>query len=375
MSISPLAALLIASCLGLYSMTGQAALRSIWQPSGPAPAPLDYRELTCRKEVPPPYTGPLQIASKYDQSDASKTTLSKKRPSATSQLAYRSANDYTKNLVSFADYYLRAETPGHAAMALACIDQWLQAWAEADALTSRDASKTGIAVRKWSLAAISSVILKTQALSHGQLHLSGEQRGWLNRLAKLVIDDYVPRLDPDFRYFNNHDYWAAWALASTGIILDQPDYLDISERIMRRALQQITTSADGRYAYLPAELKRGKLAANYTHYALVPLVLLAETLRQNGNRLSDDDERRLDLLANFAVQLVLAPQRLPELDGKQQKQVDAYKMAWLIPFLDHAPKHELAKRLYQAEADKVDGYSQIGGRIAPLYPTLKALQR
>lgn len=375
MSIRRLFAVLIAACLGLTSLAGQAALRSIWQPSGPAPAPLDYRELTCRKEVPPAYTGPLQIASKYDQSDASKTTLSKKPPSAASRLAYRSAGEYTKSLVRFADYYLRAETPGHAAMALACIDQWLQAWAEAGALTSRDASKTGIAVRKWSLAAISSVILKTQALSHGQLRLSDEQRNWLKQLADLVIDDYAPRLAPDFRYFNNHDYWAAWALASTGILLDQPRYLDLSERIMRRALQQITTSADGRYAYLPNELARGKLAANYTHYALVPLVLLAEALRQNGYRLSEDDERRLDLLANFAAQSVLAPQRLPELDGKKQEQVDPYKMAWLIPFLNHSPKHELANRLYQAEADAVDGYSQIGGRIAPLYPTLEALKR
>ena len=204
---------------------------------------------------------------------------------------------------------------------------------------------------------------------------SDAQRNWLKQLAELVIDDYAPRLAPDFRYFNNHDYWAAWALASTGIVLDQPRYLDIGERIMRRALQQITTSANGRYAYLPNELARGKLAANYTHYALVPLVLLAEALRQNGDRLSDDDERRLDLLANFAAQLVLAPQRLPELDGKKQEQVDPYKMAWLIPFLNHAPKHELANRLYRTEADAVDGYSQIGGRIAPLYPTLEALKR
>lgn len=370
-----LCTVLIAGALGLSSVPGQAALRSIWQAEGSPPAPLDYRELTCRKQVPPAYTGPLQIDSKYDQSDPSKTTLSRKTPSAASQLAYRSAGEYTKSLASFADYYLRAETPGHAAMALACIDQWLQVWAEAGALTSRDASKTGIAVRKWSLAAISSMILKTQALSHGQLQLSGEQRRWLDDLAKLVIDDYAPRLEPGFRHFNNHDYWAAWALASTGIVLDQPRYLDIGERIMRRALQQITISANGRYAYLPNELARGKLAANYTHYALVPLVLLAEALRQNGDRLSEDDEHRLDLLANFAAQAVLAPQRLPELQGKKQSRVDPYKMAWLIPFLDHAPKHELAKRLYQAEADDVDGYSQIGGLIAPLYPTLNAHKR
>lgn len=372
MPVSRLCAALIATSLSVGMVSPlSAALRSIWPANGHAPAAaLDYSSLKCRKQVPPAYTGPLQIDSKYDQSDASKTTLSNKSPSAASQLAYRSAGEYTKNLARFADYYLHAQTPGHAAMALACIDQWLQVWAEAGALTSRDASKTGIAVRKWSLAAITSVILKTQALSHGQLQLSGEQRRWLDDLAKLVIEDYSPRLDPGFSYFNNHDYWAAWALAASAMILDQPRYLDISEQIMRRALQQITLSADGRYAYLPNELARGTLAANYTHYALVPLVLLAETLRLNGDRLSADDERRMELLANFAAQSVLAPQRLPELRGQKQKPVEPNKMAWLIPFLNHAPKHELASRLYHSEADEVDGYSQIGGRIAPLYPAL-----
>lgn len=377
MPVSRLLVPLVGAALALgVALPGHAALRSIWQAGAAAtPAPLDYTSLTCRKQVPPPYTGPLQIDSKYDQSDPSKSTLSTKSQSAASQLAYRSATEYTKNLVRFADYYVRAETPGHAAMALACIDQWLQTWAEADALSSRDASKTGLAVRKWSLVAMSSVILKTQALSHGQLQLSDAQRKWLNHLATLVMEDYAPRLEPDFVYFNNHDYWAAWALASTGIVLDQPRYLDIAERVMRRALQQITPGADGRYAYLPNELARGKLAANYTHYALVPLTLVAEALRRNGNRLSEDDEHKLELLANFAAQLVLDPKQLPELKGQKQEPVQPYKMAWLIPFLSHAPKHQLANRLYREEAGSIDGYSQIGGRIEPLYPSLQALKR
>ncbi|CAD5107302.1 alginate lyase family protein [Zestomonas carbonaria] len=371
MPVKHLGALLLASGLLLGAAPGDAALRSIWQPTGPAPAALDYHGLSCRKPAPAAYTGPLQIDSKYDQSDQSKSTLSARPASEASQRAYRSAGEYTKTLVSFADYYLRAETPGHASMALACIDQWLQAWAEPGALTSRDASKTGIAVRKWSLAAIAAVILKTQALSHGQLQLSHEQRQWLDDLASLVVDDYAPRLEPGFRYFNNHDYWAAWALAATAMILDQPRYLDLGEKIMRRALEQITPGADGQYAYLPNELARGKLAANYTHYALVPLVLLADALRVNGARLSADDERRLALLANFAATSVLAPQRLTELNGQRQSPVEPYKMAWLIPFLSHSPEHELARRLYRAEDGAVDGYSQIGGRIAPFYPDLQ----
>lgn len=345
--------------------------QSIWPPQPTALSGQigDYQRMTCPKRVPPPYSGPLLIDSKYDQGDASKSTLSATQSRQSREIHAR-LSEYSQRLAQFADYYLLADQPQQAAAGLACLDQWLQAWAVAGALQSREASKTGIAARKWSLAAIASTLLKTQALSGGQPQLAPEQRQWLQRLAELVIEDYSPRQQPGFAYFNNHDYWAGWAVAATGMLLDRPDYIAWGERNFRQALGQISPSVHGDYAYLPNELARGRLAANYTHYALVPLMLLAESSQRNGPGLSAADNAKLQQLANFAVRSVLAAGSLPELDGQAQEAVPVHKMTWLLPFLSRYPQHALARQLYQAENAEVDAYSQIGGRIKPLYPTL-----
>lgn len=359
----------LAALLALAASAAQA--QSIWpaQPSALSRQQGDYRTANCPKAVLKPYTGPLLIDSKYDQSDASKSTLSGKQSKQSKQLhAHLSA--FNQRLAQFADYYLAASKPQQATVALACLDQWLQAWAVAGALESRETNKTGIAARKWSLAAIASTLLKTQAVSGGQPQLSQEQQQWLARLADLVIEDYSPRQQPGFVYFNNHDYWAGWAVAATGMLLERPAYIAWGERNFRLALAQITPAAQGDYAFLPNELARGRLAANYTHYALVPLVLLAESSQRNGPGLSATDSAKLQQLANFAVRSVLDANALSELQGKAQATVPAHKMTWLLPFLSRYPQHALARQLYQNEDGAVDAYDQLGGRLKPLYPTL-----
>ncbi|MCY1275079.1 Alginate lyase [compost metagenome] len=360
---------LLAALAAPFAQAG--AIQSIWQtPAASAtPAAGDYRGLRCPKEIPPPITQALLVDSKYDQSDPTRSTLGQ-APSRDSERIHRGAGEYAKMLSLFVDYYAKAGEARQAEMALACMDQWLTAWAQAGALESRETTKTGSAVRKWTLVAISSSILRMQALSAGRLQLDERQRAWLDRLAAIVVDEYEPRLAPSFAYFNNHDYWAAWSLGSTGMVLGKQSDIDWSEKVFRRAMQQITPSASGDYAYLPNELARGRLAANYTHYALVPLVLVAETLRANGGKVSAEDDRKLGLLANFAARSALDPAGLPELKGQRQEAVPAYKMAWLIPFLGHDPKHPLARRLYDHERGEVDGYRQIGGRIKPFYPAV-----
>lgn len=363
--------LLLAGLLTIGHASSASAVQSIWtlptRTSSSAPA-IDYHALKCSKPVAKPFTGALLVDSKYDQRDPSKSTLAK-APSKQSARIHETVTNYSKTLSLFADYYAQARSPEQGAMALACMDQWLEAWAAAGALQSPEATKTGVAVRNWALGGIAASVLRMQALSGNQLRLSSTQKRWLERLSGIVMAEYEPRLSPAFAYFNNHDYWAAWTLASTAMLLDKPNYLDWSNRVFRRAMSQITLSAASDYAYLPTELGRGELAANYTHYALVPLILVADTLRLNGSRVSAEDSRKLDLLANFAARIVLAPNRLPELK-QTQVEVPPYKMAWLIPFLGRTPQHALARQLYNAEDGEVDGYRQIGGQIKPFYSNL-----
>ncbi|OAX86106.1 hypothetical protein A7D16_04150 [Xanthomonas nasturtii] len=151
---------------------------------------------------------------------------------------------------------------------MACVGQGLDRWADAGALLDPDAYKTGIAERKWALAAIAAVVMRTQALSNHRFELSQASRTWLAQLAQQVIADHTPRRKASFAHFNNHDYWAAWAIAATGMAIGQQDDIDWADVALRRALtEQVRYSATGDYAYLPLGLARGTLAADYSNFA------------------------------------------------------------------------------------------------------------
>jgi poly(beta-D-mannuronate) lyase len=331
---------------------------------------ISYRNMACKKEVPTPYTGPLLIDSKYDQTDPTKSRLLE-RGAQQGKEVQEAVAGYTKGLVAIAEYYERNESPKHQEMALACLHEWLQVWSEAGALKTDEISKTGRAVRKWSLAAIASVVLKTTALSQGRFELTHEQQQWFNDLAQRVIADYAPRQEPGFRYFNNHDYWAGWAIAATGIVLNKREYVLWGDRNLRKGLDQVVLFNNDRYGYLPNEIARSQLAANYTHYALVPLVLLYESAHRHGLDISADEQQKMVALATFGAAIVLNPHDIRAVVQDKQESVAAYRMAWLIPFLSRFPDHQEARKLYKSKQGKVDGYSQIGGRIKSLYPNFK----
>ncbi len=328
----------------------------------------DYRNLDCPQSPPKAYTGSLQIDSKYDQSDASKTTL--KRLSQQSEQVRELISEYQSGLLQITTHFERAKNTEEANYSLACLDLWLNAWAQPGALLSSDTSSTGKAVRKWSLAATATGLLKVRALSDNRYDISAVQRAWLVNLADAVIADYGPRQTLEFAWFNNHDYWAAWAVASTGMLLDRDDYLRWADRTLRLSFEQMVPGEGGDYVQLPLETARGKLAIEYTHYALVPLTLLAESAEVNGRPLSDGERRLLGQLANFAVMGLLKPERLPELT-EAQKRPGAHKMSWLLPFLKQQPSHALALDLYQEEKNSTGSYGQIGGNIRFFYPDIE----
>ncbi|MGG2396364.1 polysaccharide lyase [Pseudomonas sp. SH1-B] len=345
------------------------AAQSIWpaQPTAASSLLGDYRQERCPKAPPPAYTGHLQLDSKYDQSDASKSRLVAQQSKDTQRIR-KQVQGYIGGLIKAVQVFQRTSKANEANIALACLDQWLDAWASKSALLSDDASKTGVASRKWALAAIASTLLKVQALSDRHYQLSPVQRRWLQQLSAKVVAEYEPRRYDTGIYFNNHDYWAAWAVAAAAMLLDDDKGLAWADVALRRAFSQLA-QGDGDYQYLPLEVARGRLAADYSHYALVPLMLLVEAAEFNGRPLSEQERSKLAGLANFAIRAVLEPKTLPEL-SERQTEVGPHKMVWLLPFLNRYPQHQWARRLYQAQGDEINHYSQVGGDLKPLYPQL-----
>ncbi|MCX5507128.1 polysaccharide lyase [Pseudomonas sp. BJa3] len=354
--------------IALLPLPGHAA-QTIWPARATAQSALiaDYHSLTCSKQPPPPYTGSLHLQSKYDQRDASKSTL-RAAPDADSERIAQQVKQFIAGVIQAGKRFQKAKKPQEANMALACQEQWLEHWAQAGALLDPDASNTGMAARKWALAAMAGAVLLTQAAADGKVRLTPVQHHWFSQLGEQVMREYDPRRQSTTVYFNNHDYWAAWAVAAAGMLVGRDDFIRWADGNLRRGLAQAVRRGD--QAYLPLEVARSRLAANYSQYALVPLVLLSESARANGLAWSDDDQRILDQLASFAARSVLAPDTLPELKGQRQAEVAPYKLAWLIPFLARRPGHALARQLYDSEDGEVDNYSQIGGLLKPAYPTL-----
>lgn len=365
-SPSRLAAMLVL----LAGPASASATQSIWSSHATnmaAQTVSDYRQESCPKKPPAAYTGHLQLDSKYDQSDASKSRLVARQSKDTERIREQ-VKHYIGGLVKATQVYQRTGKASDASTALACLNQWLDAWASKSALLSDDASKTGVASRKWALAAIASTLLKVQALSDGRYQLSAVQARWLGQLSAKVMAEYEPRRYDRGIYFNNHDYWAAWAVAATAMLLDDERGLAWADVALRRAFTQLTPGK-GDYQYLPLEVARGRLAADYSHYALVPLMLLVEAAEHNGRPLTDEERAKLAGLANFAARAVLEPRTLAELK-ERQTEVGPHKMVWVLPFLNRYPQHQWARRLYQAQGKAINHYSQVGGDLKPLYPQL-----
>ncbi|WP_232301223.1 alginate lyase family protein [Gilvimarinus agarilyticus] len=355
------------SKLFLFALLSGAYSDNSWAGDS-GPMPPQKIDDSCPKPIVEPYAGPLQIESKYVQSDNNKATL-KASLSDNSKAVKTQIEKFSKQLVVFSDYYVR-ESAAKAGLALDCVHAALGSWAEAGALLSKDASKTGVAVRKWTLASISMVTYKLKALSGGEFQLTEAENDWLIALADRVSDDYRARLDPNFKYFNNHDYWAAWALLSTSMATESNRHVDYSYAVLARALRQVEFSADGKYGWLPNEIGRSQLALNYMHYALNPLVMLAYYADDTEHLLTPKDEETLAAMVRFVSAAELSAKKVSDTFTAKQDPVPAYKLAWLIPYLHQHPSDEAARALFNARDGKVDGYSQLGGLIAPLFSVL-----
>jgi len=330
-------------------------------------------KVACPDKLIPPYSGPLTIESKYDQSDSSKSTLKESR-SAESERIYRQIQTFSKQLVGYSDRYVRSDNEAYSKVALACFDQSLSNWAEADALMSEDASKNGQAMRKWTLAAVASAARKLTLLSDGQYELSSKQELWLRRLASKVKSDYQPRLTANFKGINNHDYWAGWAVTVTGMLLNDGGDRQWGYQAFDHAMGQIESEQKGDLSvgWLPNEMGRRHLATEYTQYALLPLVFLAVHADANDHPLTSAQRSKLMALVNMATMMMIYPEKVRSLLSDDQKIPEGHKLAWLVPWLHAYPDNAVARELYDHFKGEVDGYSQAGGLIEAIYPVRSA---
>ena len=350
--------LLTAMMLGLVMGCSQASLVPLFD-SQPIvqvrPDSQTLRRCQAESQRHPPYSAQLNMGSKYDQGQASKDVLDKKA-ARRYQAQVETIYSYLAFLGQITEY-MRKSDPAIRAAAKQCFSLTLAPWAEAGALSQKEASKQGEAVRKWFLSALATNMMKAQSLTDWQA--SEGQRDWLALLADRVQAHATPRRQR-MDLYNNHDYWSSWAVMAAGLVLDDPARLSWAEQGYWLAIGQITPRQNG--VVLPLEAARGKRAEEYHAFAITPLIMMAEAGTRNGLALYEGEGQRLHALAAQVVHFWAR-------DGKgvrfaqRQVAIDDHKMAWWPVYAHRFPER---LPLPAGDADRF-GSRFTGGSLAGLW--------
>jgi len=275
---------------------------------------------------PTPYTGSLQFRSKYEGSDKARATFN-----ASSDQAFR---DSTKDITTLERgvskqvmQFMRDGKPTE----LDCTLNWLGAWADANALMSKDFNHTGKSMRKWALGSISSSYLRLKfSESHPlQGHEAQTQKieAWFSRMADQVVSDWS---NLPLEKINNHSYWAAWSVMATSVVTNRRDLFDWSVKEFKVAANQVDDQG-----FLPNELKRNQRALAYHNYALPPLAMIATFAQANGVDLRPENNGALKRLGDRVLEGSKEPEEFEQKNGDKQDMTDLKvdsKYAWLEPY-------------------------------------------
>jgi poly(beta-D-mannuronate) lyase len=276
--------------------------------------------------IPEPHTEQLVFPSKYSGSDSARATLNveaNKRYKAMS----KNITDLERGVSNAVHRYMRHGQREE----LQCALDWLQTWAEADALLSTDFNHTGKSMRKWALGSLAGAYLRLK-FSESQPLEDYPQRAeviekWLLQVAEQVVRDWD---DLPLKNTNNHSYWAAWSVMAVAVATDERELFDWSVGQFRLFASQLND--DG---LLPNELKRRERALAYHNYSLPPLSMIAAFAQANGVDLREENHAALKRLAENVLAGLADKERFGKRVNARQETEDLKedsKFAWLEPY-------------------------------------------
>jgi len=309
-------------------VASRAAAGSLVPPSGFQVAVGDRkpRKRPCPGAEAQPFTGTLEFSSKYEGSDKARDDLN-----VAAEKRYRSATAsitaFEKGVSRQVDEYMRSGSPE----ALACATTLLHGWATSGALLGKASNHTGKSVRKWALGSAAAAYMRLKFSASQPLadkpELSRVIERWLSNVGDRVVEEWK---DLPLDKFNNHEYWAAWAVMAVSVATDRRDLFDWSLEQFDTAMTQI--DRDG---YLPNELKRDTRALSYHNYSLPPLTMIAAFAKANGVEIRPEATAALERLTARVMDGVADPHAFEEKTGKKQVVAgldEAGKFTWMEPY-------------------------------------------
>ena len=353
-------AMLLVACAGPGAKTAGGDSKRLLAPAGYSLPAVEQQAFKGCPKPSAPVTGALDYPSKFQGSDAARDDLNR-RAEAEYRQRTRPITALEKGINRLAEDYLRS---GDIA-AVDCAVAWLEQWAEADAMLGPATTHTGKSMRKWALGSVSAAYLRLQRSASAPLatHATRARQieHWLGKWSEQVVAEWS---DVEDQKFNNHEYWAAWAVMVTAVVTDDHDQFHWAIQMYRRAVSQV--SAEG---YLENELRRDTRALYYHNYALPPLAMIAAFAHANGVWLLDEANGGLGRLAENVIAGINEPRRFRQKTGSKQKpkRYSDSKFTWLEPYCSLVTcRGALAEKLQASRP--LENY-RVGGDLTQLFGT------
>jgi poly(beta-D-mannuronate) lyase len=256
----------------------------------------------------------------------------------------------TEPLTSFAEWTTQAadayRTRGSRAAA-ACVYTLLDAAARAHAWSEDMPARRGSFEQKWLLASVSVAYLKVRSSGAGSPDQEKAIRRWLGSLVDRAID-YVDRKenDPNSGAWNNHRYWAGFAVCAASIAIGNRDDYEWGIASYKAGVDQILP--DG---VLPLEMARAGRALHYHIIALAPLVMIAELAEANGLDLYSYKGGAIHRLVKLCIAGLENPRVFAISTGVAQDDVDVASgiyIGWAVPYVQRFPNAQLSAWIAKA---------------------------
>lgn len=243
-----------------------------------------------------------------------------------------------------------------------CALEWLHSWAQQNSLLDGKTTFQGEAIRKWTLATLSSHYIQIKNFEYFSDEKKQEIEDWFDRIAQQTISEYNQFPEKKSRN-NNHMFWAAWGVMSAAVATNNQNHFGWATKKYKQALHQI--QPDGT---LPLELDRQSKAFHYHVFAVSPLVMMAETLEANGIKAYEENSGSLHKLVDRVLVEIETDQKYIEAKtGKQQNlenTLTAGQLAWLEVYharFEDARMDKLLKKMQPLSQRR------IGGNMTRLY--------
>jgi poly(beta-D-mannuronate) lyase len=326
----------------------------------PAPASDNIKknpDYECEQPIAPVIS--LDTQSKYKQTDASKAVIDESANENYSE-AVEPLRNYSKGLVKAANAYVRSDPKNPAAAA--CALSWLDAWAEAGAMTAMN-SKQASFNQGQSVAGFALAYLQIRNAPGLPDDRKKRVESWLNKLGHQVVAFMDPNTDVSGK--NNHRYWSGLSATAAGIATDDKRLIHWGIDSARIGLAQI--DRDG---ILPLELERAQRARDYHVFAAAPLVATAALAHTQGIDLYGEKEHALARLVNRIVDSFDDPSFFEKTTGKKQEAysgdgtVPANRIAWLEIYGQRFPSPKIEALL---APKRPVASSDLGGNLTLLF--------